>query len=127
MILADNTKRHNISGVRVTFNFHDQKIFRSAPLCALLYKKSRLLNFYYGRGILFFHLGRYKRAAADFSKVLRLDWRNERVVLWIGRAERAHRATLLPASGNVQEFDGVAFPLSVWDRPTCHRFAYAGT
>lgn len=106
--------------------FNNQKIFNFARQNVQLYGKNRSSKLYFARGILFFHLGRYKRAAADFSKVLRLDWRNERVVLWIGRAERAHRATL-QASSHIQEFDGVAFPLSVWDRPTCHRFAYAGT
>lgn len=84
-------------------------------------------NFYLTRGILFFYLGRHKKASADFSKALRVDWRNERVVLWLDRADRAHRATLLR-----QDLDGLLnqgatlYPLSVWDRPTCHRFAFAG-
>lgn len=126
MTLTDNTESHNISIACASLHFHNQKIFRSPPLCPAIQKKRRSSNFYFVRGIILFYIGQYRRASVDFSKVLRLDWRNERVVLWIGRAERAHRATL-QASSQIQEFDGVSFSLSVWDRPTCHRFAYAGT
>jgi tetratricopeptide (TPR) repeat protein len=78
-------------------------------------------------GMILYHLGYYKKAAADFSKALRVDWRDEGVVLWIDRAERAHRATLLrQTSHHASGLGEMPHPLSVWDRPTCHRFAYAG-
>jgi len=71
-------------------------------------------------------LGRCKEAVTDRSKGFCFGWRNEEVVLWIGGAERAHRTTFPEASDDDRERDDEFSALSVWDRPTCHRSAFAG-
>jgi hypothetical protein len=83
-------------------------------------------NYDFARGVLLCRLGRCKEAVTDFSKRSWFGWRNEEVVLWVGGAERAHRTTFLEASGDDKERDDEFSSLSVWDRPTCHRSAFAG-
>lgn len=120
------TNRQTATEIPAGSNFHDQSIFKRFSRSRIIQTRGRSFNLYFVRGIILFHLGDYKSAAADFTKALRLNWRDERVVLWIDRAERAHRATLLrQASQTESEPLGIVHPLSVWDRPTCLEFAAA--
>ncbi len=77
------------------------------------------------RGAILCRLGRCRQAVAAFGKDLCFGWRSEEGVRWTGGAERAHR-TPLPEAPDDGERDGRLVPLSVWDRPTCHRSAVAG-
>ncbi|HZH53623.1 MAG TPA: tetratricopeptide repeat protein [Microvirga sp.] len=115
-----------LSSSKISDNFNNQSIFNRLFRGNLSFIKQENLNFYFIRGVAFYHLGEYKKAMANFSKALRLDWRNERVVLWIDRADRAHRTTLhSQAAQEKRTQDEVSEFLSVWDRPTSHRFSFA--
>jgi tetratricopeptide (TPR) repeat protein len=46
-------------------------------------------QFYLCRGITMYHLGEYDRAIRDFGMALRINWRDENVVQWLDKAERA--------------------------------------
>jgi hypothetical protein len=109
-----------------TSNLNNHSIFNRLSRSKIFENRSNRLNYYFIRGVAFYHIGNYRKANADFSKALRLDWRNERVVLWIDRAERAHRITLCRLAFQAEpDLTDVLHPLSAWDRPTCHRFTVA--
>jgi hypothetical protein len=81
--------------------------------------------FYLCRGIVFYHLAQYDRAMQNFSMALRLNWRNENVVEWIGRTERAHRKAMRRprlCSGPAE----IPLPVTARDRPGRHCLAGPG-
>ena len=51
-------------------------------------------KFYFDRGRIFYYLGKYDRAISDFRLTLRLNWRHERAIVWLDKAERAERTAL---------------------------------
>jgi tetratricopeptide (TPR) repeat protein len=50
-------------------------------------------QFHLCRGITMYHLGDYDNAIRDFGTALRINWRDENVVQWLGKAERARKDT----------------------------------
>jgi len=81
--------------------------------------------FHLYRGIAYYHLAQYDKAMQNFSMALRLNWRDESVVAWIGRTERAQRKAMRrpdPCSGRT----GTLLPAKAWDRPSRRCPAGAG-
>jgi tetratricopeptide (TPR) repeat protein len=66
-------------------------------------------QFYLCRGITMYHLGEYDRAISDFGRALRINWRDENVVQWLDRAERARAEEARSAA----EITGVMVPARV--------------
>jgi tetratricopeptide (TPR) repeat protein len=81
--------------------------------------------FHLYRGIIYYHLAQHDKAMQNFSMALRLNWRDESVVAWIGRTERAQRKAMRqprPCSGGA----GIPLPAKAWDRPSRRCPAGAG-
>jgi tetratricopeptide (TPR) repeat protein len=75
--------------------------------------------FHLYRGIVYYHLAQYDKAMQNFSMALRLNWRDESVVAWIGRTERAQRKAMRRprlCSGPAE----IPLPVKAWDRPSRH-------